>query len=242
GDWYGAALSLNVLGKVECYLGNYAEAHHLCHQSLGLKRVVGDEWGVSFCYTTLGDVAVAMGHYAQAGQQYRAALQIREKLGDVRRTAVTWEKLGNMARLQPEYGDAHQFYQRALQVHHDYGDVIGMTTMQSRLGQLARENHAYDGAREAYHLALKTAVTHRLTPQISKILTELGHMFVESKMRLTSPQSKTDISVSTNDWIVETVLAQFSRLLEQANEQQNSTNISENVAVIMRDMPIFLSN
>ncbi|MCP5095688.1 MAG: tetratricopeptide repeat protein, partial [Chloroflexi bacterium] len=46
GDWYGAALSLNVLGKVECYLGNYAEAHHLCHQSLGLKRVVGDEWGV----------------------------------------------------------------------------------------------------------------------------------------------------------------------------------------------------
>ena len=79
-DKRGTAISLNNLGAVARYRGDYAEATRLLDESMRLRQTIGARTGIATGLGTLADIARCQGEHARAKDLYRQSIRLRQQL------------------------------------------------------------------------------------------------------------------------------------------------------------------
>ncbi|HSH78350.1 MAG TPA: tetratricopeptide repeat protein, partial [Herpetosiphonaceae bacterium] len=173
------ARTLDELGALAQYAGNYHEAQGRFEESLTIKVRLDDQRGAAATMYQLGNLAQEQGTYAEARRLYEEALDSFQRLGDQRGVAATQHQLGNLALEQGEVAEARRLYEESLAIERRLGDQRSAAATLHRLGMLAQERGEAIEARRLYEEAVDSF--QRLGDQrgIAATLHRLGNLAYE---------------------------------------------------------------
>ena len=142
------ALAFEILGRIEYYAGNYAEAGIRFQQSLEICRRIGDDSGAAQALNCLANVICdETADYAQALPFYEESLAIARQIEDRFGEAKVLVNLGAVAQEQQKYAEAQQFYEDSLNIYRELDYRHGQTASLNYLGQIARLEGEYKRAK-----------------------------------------------------------------------------------------------
>ena len=127
----------------------------LYHQSMNIKKELGDKSGIAQSLHQLGMVHYVQGNYSEAVELCQQSLEIKKELGDKSGIAQSLHQLGNVHYLQGNYSEAVELYQQSLEIREKLGERKGIA---ESLVQLGRMNEMKDenpvSALDKYLLAI----------------------------------------------------------------------------------------
>jgi DNA-binding CsgD family transcriptional regulator len=160
GHQQGAALALNVLGRVAREQGDLERAASYYGAGLAAAQSVGDTRGIALARDHLGDVALLQGDCERAALLYGESLTLFREVGDVRRIAVSLTNLAYVATRRGDLGRAIGLYRQGLEHARAVGDsqriaegLEGLAYLALLLEQLTRAARLF-GAAEALRDAI----------------------------------------------------------------------------------------
>jgi len=146
GDTMGVAASLNNLGNVAQYQGDYDRAQILHQESLALRRELGDRWGVAGSLSNLANVAGEQGDVSEALTLLEDGLALRREIGDTEGIALTLGNLGVLARYQGDHTRATTYLEESLALRRSLGEKWGIALTLANLGNVSVDKGAHDRA------------------------------------------------------------------------------------------------
>jgi len=135
----GEAGTLNNLGVIHFYLGQYERAAHYYSQALAIARETEDEMGESTGLYNIGTTLLERGIHQKAIEFYRQSLAIADRNADRSMQARAYHRLGDLHQRWERPDDAENFYQRALRIWTQDGDIRGQAVTLAKLGELHAE-------------------------------------------------------------------------------------------------------
>jgi predicted ATPase/class 3 adenylate cyclase len=115
------ALSLNVLGTMARYHGEYETAAARYEEALPLAREVEDRWLVSLCLYNLGTLMLLREDHERAAALYEEALALSRKANDEWFTALCLSALARLALYRGDSDRAVALLEESLSRHHAVG-------------------------------------------------------------------------------------------------------------------------
>jgi tetratricopeptide (TPR) repeat protein len=137
GDTRGIAWTLQELGKVEWWSGNYLRATELAEESLALFRNLGDTQGIARTLHNLGDIARDQGDLARSAALLEESLARCWDVGFTGEAALVLNALGDVPCMQGDYAQAMGRYWESLAVCQQLGDRNNTSVSLANLGMLA---------------------------------------------------------------------------------------------------------
>ena len=137
GDKRGIATSLNELGLVALYQGEYAAARQFLEQSLAIKRELGDDWLIANSLVNLGLVAGYENDYAAAYPLHQESLVLYRALNETSGMAIASSNLGHTALHLGRLDEARARQAESLKWYDAVGDKDGLTECLERFAMLA---------------------------------------------------------------------------------------------------------
>jgi tetratricopeptide (TPR) repeat protein len=116
------AFTLEGLGDVKIFQGNYAEGKRLHEEGLEIRRRLGDSLGIAMSLNSLGAVALQEGDAETAKSLLEQTLVMVRPLGDQRMVAVTAHNLGMVALRTEDYDHAVEPLREALRLFYAQGN------------------------------------------------------------------------------------------------------------------------
>lgn len=156
GDAAGMAFTLNSIGSIVSYRGEYARAVSFFTRSLALRRTIGDRAGVAATLNNLGDVAMHQGQYTLALMYLDESESGCRQVGNRQILAIVISNRGHIARYQGEYVRAAAYHAESMALRREVGDRDGYSASVINLGEalLRQGDVAGAAARFAESLAL----------------------------------------------------------------------------------------
>ncbi len=174
--------SLNYLGAVCGYLGDFAATERLCRESLVLAEQHGDLYGRVIGLSVLCQTAYDQGDYASARIWGEESLAMERRIGSVWSMAYSLANLGKVAAALGDNQRAQQVFMQALEIRRSLGDSRGAAICLNRMGvasaKLGNLRDAFDRYRES--LALFREIGNRWG--IASALLNLGHLAFERRV------------------------------------------------------------
>ena len=163
GDKRGMMSSLNNLGNIARYGGDYAAAEQLYDEARAISAELKDEWAESVLSTNLGVLAQMRGDYALARERFEHGLAITRRRGDQYMTAVALAGLGETAGAVGDEVEARRWLEESLALHRQTGNRQAAADALNELGHLAAHQGDFRAAHRLYDEALGLAqeVGHR---------------------------------------------------------------------------------
>lgn len=161
GDDWGVASTLNALGELHHYSGEFAEAERHHRASLEIARDLNDRWVIAMCLDYLGYLAREMGRFAEARTQHEASLALSREIGDQLGVAGSLDNLGLVAMDTGQPAEALDLFQQALALRRDAGQ---MGAIAFSLEHLAAAWLALGNLPEAEQCAQESVALFKQTP------------------------------------------------------------------------------
>lgn len=120
-DRPGIATSLNVMGLVYYFTGNYLKAVEYHLQSMKIREAIGDDDKTMSSYNNIALVHMAMGNYETALYYLNKSLAMTKKLGKFSRTGLIYDNIGNIYSSLGEYDKALGFLFKGLNITRKLG-------------------------------------------------------------------------------------------------------------------------
>ncbi|MEV5967643.1 tetratricopeptide repeat protein [Kribbella sp. NPDC051952] len=149
----GAARALGNLAIAHDKLGRIDEAIALNHQSLEIKRRIGDEAGEARTHGNLAACYHAAGRYDEAAATAGEAIRYYRRNNSRRGEGPVLDTLGTIERARGRYDEALSCHLESLRLHRDLGYPWGEAVVLSNLGHTyyaaGRTSEAADAWRQA---------------------------------------------------------------------------------------------
>lgn len=153
-DDVGISQTLNNMGGVYQYMGEWERATTVYRQSLALKERTGDYHGVALTLNNLGLIYANQGDLNTALEAYQKSFEYFESLEDVLGLANTRSNLGNLYLRRGEIDSAEALFRQALETLELVGDKLGSSNTIASLGEISIRKGDLAQALEYYKQAL----------------------------------------------------------------------------------------
>ena len=147
--------SLNYIGIVHYYQGNYASAIEYYKKVLKIFEESGNKNGISGCYNNIGLAHDYQGNYASAIKYYRKALKIYKELGNKKGISYCYTNIGNIHYYQGNYANAIDYYKKSLKIAKELGSKKEIATCYNNIGLVHDDQGNYAIAIKYYQKSLK---------------------------------------------------------------------------------------
>ncbi len=147
--------SLNYLGAVCAYLGDYTATRTLCQEGLALARQLDDHYGSAVACNILGQAAYSQGEYAAAQNWSEQSLAIETRMGNRWSMAFSLTNLGKVGYVTGAYAQARAYFEESLHIRHALGDTRGVAICYAWLGDTAVGMGAYHEAQTWYEQSMR---------------------------------------------------------------------------------------
>jgi predicted ATPase/DNA-binding CsgD family transcriptional regulator/predicted negative regulator of RcsB-dependent stress response len=147
--------TLNYLGVVYYYLGDYVRTQSLCQESLALAQELGDLYSRAVACNNLGQAAYDQGDYAAAQAWSQQSLATEQRIGNRWSMTYSLNNLGRVAYATGAYDEARWFFEESLETRKAMNDTRGVAICLNRLGDTLAASGAPDAARERYEESLR---------------------------------------------------------------------------------------
>jgi transposase len=134
------AKALNAAGALAYAQGDYARATACWHETVALRRQIGDTRGLAAALANLGVAAKEQGDYDRAAALHEESLALQRGLGDSRGIASGLLGLGNVAHMQGHLDRAAALFEESLDLHRQLGDRAGIAFALNNLGIVAQDH------------------------------------------------------------------------------------------------------
>jgi predicted ATPase/class 3 adenylate cyclase len=114
--------ALHAAGQVECFMGQYPEAHRYLEQSLSIAKEIDDKERAAIVLDELGVVCMGQGELVGARSYLEEALQIAVELGKKRPLASVLNALAQLDRVEGQLDRAEQLYERVVALARELED------------------------------------------------------------------------------------------------------------------------
>jgi serine phosphatase RsbU (regulator of sigma subunit)/Tfp pilus assembly protein PilF len=151
----GICKSLNNIGIVHFYQGDFTVAMNYYSKSLKIAEEIGDKRSIAANLGNLGVVSVEQGSYTNALSYYFKALKLYEELKDKNGTAKNLGNIGNIFLNQNEFDKALKYYFRALKLAEETGYKQAIANTLGNIGGAYYGKKEQEKALEYYFKALK---------------------------------------------------------------------------------------
>lgn len=163
GDRNGEAKSLNSIGQIYQYQGDYGKALDDLEQSLLIYREVGDKEGEGTTLNNIAMLAGKKGDYPKALKHLEQSLPLRREAKDKDGEGTTLNNIGSIHHVQKDYAAALRYYEQALTIAREIKNKQGESTYLNNIGVVYYAQENYDAALEQYEqsLAIKQHIGDR---------------------------------------------------------------------------------
>jgi predicted ATPase/predicted Ser/Thr protein kinase len=134
GDRWGAALALDVLGRIVRALGAHAKAQQLIEESLAIRRELGDQRGIADSLLHLGHTVMDQGQLQEAERLVREGLELQRKAGDRARLAEGLSAWGIVLMFLGQFVEARPLFEESLSISEELGYREGVALVHLWLG------------------------------------------------------------------------------------------------------------
>ncbi|MBN1876458.1 MAG: tetratricopeptide repeat protein [Anaerolineae bacterium] len=173
---WGMALTLDIMAlNLDLLIHHDREAaRQHAHQSLELRRQIGDRWGTAISLFTLGVIAESSGGLPDARRYYQESLSVRQELKDVYGVAYCIHNVGRILYQLGEVDTARQLQLQSLTSLRDVGALHGIPDVLQTLAVIA---HDRGNLQEAKSLLLEASTTRRAIGEVkSELASTLLHL------------------------------------------------------------------
>ncbi|HEY3107705.1 MAG TPA: tetratricopeptide repeat protein, partial [Chloroflexota bacterium] len=155
-DPQGTASTLNQLGSIARYQGDYATAREMYREALTIVRALGDEWGATILLNNLGILARMRGEYAEARELSLESLDLARARRDETNAAIALDNLGEVEYEDRSFQSASRYLEEGIAIQRRIGHRLGEAETLWALGNVAREcgDHALASRRYDEALAI----------------------------------------------------------------------------------------
>jgi predicted ATPase/class 3 adenylate cyclase len=155
GDAPGVIGSLNQLGNIARYRGEYAAAEELYAEGLDIARQLGDEWAATILLYNLSVLARLSGDHARARALGEESLTRARSRGDVMNAAFALTTLGGIDYDEGRFETAKRRLTESLELQRSLGQPRGEGESLWQLGNIAREQREPAAAADLYERAVE---------------------------------------------------------------------------------------
>jgi non-specific serine/threonine protein kinase len=189
GDRWGAAMSLNNLGKVATeYERDPAAGREYLEESLAILRELGDRQGFALALSNLGETLHEQREYGAARAVMEESLVIQREIGDAYETAQNLYSLGLTATALADYEAAGVFLREGLAIRREIGNRQGFAESLEALAGLS----VTAGRASGDPGTLSSQRAARIWGAAERLREELGSPIVPSDL----PQHERDVAAA----------------------------------------------
>ncbi|HET6244230.1 MAG: tetratricopeptide repeat protein [Bacteroidetes bacterium] len=173
----GIAVSLNNIGLIYTYQGNYPEALKNYLSSLKIREELGDKFGIASSLNNIGYIYSNQGNYPEALKNHLASLKIREELGDKKGNAGSLINIGLIYTNQGNYPEALKNYLSSLKIDEELGDKKGISVSLNNIGNIYSYQGNHPEALKNYLASLKIREELGDKKGIASSLNNIGNVY-----------------------------------------------------------------
>ncbi|MCJ2669958.1 MAG: tetratricopeptide repeat protein [Candidatus Thermoplasmatota archaeon] len=146
--------SLNIIGTLHWYGGEYDRALEFCGKSLRIKEKIGNQEGIAASLSNIGSVHGLRGEYDRALEFLEKSLRIQEKIGNQQGIAMSLGNIGNVHSERGEYDSALESHEKSLGIFEKIGNQRGFAFSLTNIGIVHYYRGEYDSALEWHEKSL----------------------------------------------------------------------------------------
>lgn len=177
----GASLSLNTIGIIYWYQGDYPKALEYQYKVLKISEETGDKRRIAGSLNNIGNIYHEQGDLSKALEDQYKALKIYEEIGDKPDIANLFNNIGVIYRKQNNYAEALKFHYKALKIREEIGDKSPVASSLNNIGVLYHEQNNYADALEQYNRALQIFKEIGDKKNIANLLINIGNNYFKQK-------------------------------------------------------------
>ncbi|MBD1890280.1 tetratricopeptide repeat protein [Coleofasciculus sp. FACHB-SPT9] len=146
--------TLNYMGLVYKFLGQYDKALDFYQQALAIHQQVGNEMAQGITLGNIGFVYQSLGEYAKALEFFQQTLSIAKEVGDNGEIGYALGNIGEFYQNLGQYAKALEFYQQAVTIHQQVRNKAAQGVTLGNIGQVYQSLGQYAKALECYQKAV----------------------------------------------------------------------------------------
>ena len=153
-DREGISKSLNVLGVINYFSGNYLLSIEYHLRSIELKESIGNELLLATSYNNIALVYMGIEDYDKALEYMFKALEIHLSRNNLRSVGLLKTNIGQIYARKGQYEKAEEYFNSGLEINKNSGTKMAMANSYNGLANLYVTLKEYETAREYYNSAL----------------------------------------------------------------------------------------
>ena len=150
----GISKSLNVLGVINYYLGNYLLSIEYHLKSIEIKESIGNRVLLATSYNNIALVYMGIEDYDKALEYLNKSLEIHIERGNIRSTGLIKTNIGETYARMGQNEKARIYFNEALQINKMAGSKMELANSYNGFANLFVTLKEYEHAFEYYYLAL----------------------------------------------------------------------------------------
>ncbi|MCW8850452.1 MAG: tetratricopeptide repeat-containing sensor histidine kinase, partial [Melioribacteraceae bacterium] len=153
-DKAGIATSLNVLGVLNYYQGEYLKSIEYHLEALKLREQIGDPVKIATSYNNIAIVNIALENFESALDYLHRALKIRTETDNHRAIAIIKVNIGKIKSLQGNNQEALSSFYEALKINKEFGIHKSTADTYQNIASISKVLDNTQGALNYYDSAL----------------------------------------------------------------------------------------
>jgi class 3 adenylate cyclase/tetratricopeptide (TPR) repeat protein len=154
GDKKGIGNSLNIIGTVHYYRGDYNKSLEYFGKWHDIKEQLGDKKGIGNSLNNIGLVYWNLGNFEKSLEYNNRSLKIHKELDDKRGTASSFHNIGLVHLDKGEIDKALDCYKKSLSIKEEISDKQGIASSFLNIGIVYFYKGRYDAALDYYNRSL----------------------------------------------------------------------------------------
>lgn len=154
-DKIGESRSLNVLGLIYYFSGEYLISIEYHINSIKLKEEIGDKKLLATSYNNIALVYMTVENFDKALEYLNKALKVRISSNNLRGVGIIKSNIGDIYLRTGEYEKAYKFLDESLKLNKEIGSTKAEANSLNSIASLFKNKKEYDKAFEYYSSSVK---------------------------------------------------------------------------------------
>jgi len=180
-DLHGIALSLQLLGNINYYMGNFDEAQKYHMQSIQKLLDLGDDIRYADGLVYMASTYQALKKYRKALENLKKACAIYEEKDDRFFLAQALNNTGYIYMIMTKYDSAKIYLSKAIILADEIGNNNVILLANNTLGVISKEEGDYTKANAYFENAFKLAIKHNDQLRMSMLYRNFGDLYAAEK-------------------------------------------------------------
>ena len=179
-DKAGQSNSLNMLGVIHYYMGDYLIAFDYHLKALKLREETGDKYAIATSYNHIALVLIALDNYDDAMEYLQKGLKLVYETGDEAGAGIINDNIGRIYVKKKEYSKANQCFRTSLKINQTIGNIKSEANSNFNIAEVYKEMQDTVNAFKQYRKA--SEIYYKLDEKngIANVENGLAEMFFNS--------------------------------------------------------------